>query len=296
LSDLLDFLSWIFTDRGPTDLGGLVFDFACRPSFYVYFIAALPAAALLVWGVLRLAFPRGSRLGPPRWGAGAGLLATLLARLSMGAVHMAVFEVFRNLSSDPADLIEARSFPIANIICAPLLCLAGYFILKVTARARAADVGLVARGGGRNFARGLLLLLALLPLVALLAKINALFLNTVGADMSEQRVVEIMRSETSPLFLGLMIVVALLSAPIWEEFIFRGVLYNGLRRSLGRDEAILISALIFGFIHGAVISFVPIFLLAIFLAYAYERTGSLITPIAMHFLFNLWSVLLMHLT
>lgn len=295
LSDFLEFLSWLFSDGGPTDLGGLVRVLGHRPSFFIYFAGTIAIAALLVWVVFRFAFPRRSRIGPPRWGAGLGVVVTFCAFLVMAIVQVGVWFLFESMAFPPSHLIQTRSMSVAALISAPLICVGAYFFLKGTAHARPGDMGLDSRGVPANLGRGVLLVLLLIPLVMIVALIGVLYFRTVGVDTGEQDVVRMMRQETSPLFVALMYAMALLAAPVWEELIFRGVLYKGLCGSFGRDEAILISALVFASIHGSVAAFIPIFLLAIFLAYAYERTGSLLTPIAMHFVYNLFNVVLIHI-
>jgi len=82
-------------------------------------------------------------------------------------------------------------------------------------------------------------------------------------------------------FIGL----TLLAAPVFEEFIFRGILYRGLRRSLRGPLAVLASALVFALVH-PVVAALPVFVMAVVAAAAYERTGWLATPIAVHMTYN----------
>jgi len=76
-----------------------------------------------------------------------------------------------------------------------------------------------------------------------------------------------------------------LAAPLFEEFIFRGILYRGLRRSLHARRAVLASALVFALVH-PVVAALPVFVMALLAASAYERTGWLATPIAAHMSYN----------
>lgn len=78
---------------------------------------------------------------------------------------------------------------------------------------------------------------------------------------------------------------AVLAAPIFEEFIFRGILYRGLRRSLRPLMAALASAVVFALVHPQVAA-VPVFAMAFFSALAYERTGWLGTPVVAHMTYN----------
>lgn len=81
-------------------------------------------------------------------------------------------------------------------------------------------------------------------------------------------------------------------APIAEEIFFRGVVFNALSRERGRRWAYLGSATMFAVIHLSIVALLPIFLLGLALAWVYERTGSLLAPIAMHMVVNGISVAL----
>jgi membrane protease YdiL (CAAX protease family) len=75
-------------------------------------------------------------------------------------------------------------------------------------------------------------------------------------------------------------------APLTEEFLFRGYFYGTLRRHLGALPALLLVSALFAAIHLNAATLLPLFVLAACLTLAYERTGSLWTPICMHALFN----------
>ena len=71
-------------------------------------------------------------------------------------------------------------------------------------------------------------------------------------------------------------------APIAEEVFFRGVVFNAWLREGGRRWAYIGSAALFAAIHLSLLSFLPIFLLGLALAWVYEPKGNLLAPIAMH--------------
>jgi len=75
-------------------------------------------------------------------------------------------------------------------------------------------------------------------------------------------------------------------APLAEEFVFRGVLYTGLRRSFGPVLAAVASAAVFSAIHQSAYGAVALFGLGFGMALLYERSGSLASPIAVHAAFN----------
>jgi uncharacterized protein len=85
----------------------------------------------------------------------------------------------------------------------------------------------------------------------------------------------------------------LITAPIIEEFLFRGLLQNFLKQYLPRKSAIVLAALFFALIHlsptqglGNLSLFFSLFTFGCFLGYVYERQGSLLSSIALHMVFN----------
>ncbi len=88
--------------------------------------------------------------------------------------------------------------------------------------------------------------------------------------------------QATALWLGSL---AILAAPVFEEFIFRGLIFGGLRRSLGPGVATLASAAIFAIVHPP-LSVIPVFFLGVCAALIYERTKMLVAPMVVHALYN----------
>jgi ABC-2 type transport system permease protein len=78
---------------------------------------------------------------------------------------------------------------------------------------------------------------------------------------------------------------ALIAAPLFEEFIFRGLIFGGLRRSFGVWPATLTSAAVFAIMHPA-LSIAPVFVLGVCAALVYERTRGLLAPMLTHAAYN----------
>jgi membrane protease YdiL (CAAX protease family) len=78
---------------------------------------------------------------------------------------------------------------------------------------------------------------------------------------------------------------AVFAAPVFEEFIFRGVLFRGFRRSMTAGAAALASAAVFALVHPAIAA-APVFVLALLSALAYERSRWLATPVLAHMVYN----------
>jgi membrane protease YdiL (CAAX protease family) len=86
---------------------------------------------------------------------------------------------------------------------------------------------------------------------------------------------------------GLLITVVLY--PILEEWIYRGVLYPPLEARSGRWPAIVISGLVFQALHLAYgIHWPHYFVGGMILAWAFAKSRSLIYPIFLHGLWNLF--------
>ncbi len=83
-----------------------------------------------------------------------------------------------------------------------------------------------------------------------------------------------------------VIFVAVLVAPLAEEFLFRGYFYGVLRKWTGRWWGLAISTLVFAGVHGHLPSFAGLFILGLLLGLLYERSGSLWVPVTVHAVFN----------
>lgn len=86
--------------------------------------------------------------------------------------------------------------------------------------------------------------------------------------------------------LGLTIMLACLVGPVAEELYFRGVIYAALRQRLSRIAAMVLSGAVFAAFHLNPVGFLPMMALGCLLAYLYERTGSLASPLAIHIFHN----------
>lgn len=88
-----------------------------------------------------------------------------------------------------------------------------------------------------------------------------------------------------------------IAAPVFEEALFRGFLYEGLRRTrTGAGGTIVVTTLLWTLLHAAqydAFFLALIALIGILLGIARERTGSLYVPLAIHGVNNLLSTLQM---
>jgi membrane protease YdiL (CAAX protease family) len=101
-----------------------------------------------------------------------------------------------------------------------------------------------------------------------------------------QEAVEMFRRFNKPAEIALFLFQAVIISPFIEELFFRGFLYSFLRRFTLTWPAIILSAGVFAFAHANLGSVLQLWLLGVVLGVAYEHTGSLLLPMAIHSCFN----------
>ncbi len=135
----------------------------------------------------------------------------------------------------------------------------------------------------RAFATGLVLVIFAYPLLIFA---DWLTVHILGRSASRQSIIELFGTSQRLDERVIIIVTAVVVAPLAEEFMFRFFLYGVLRRYAGRTVALVISALLFAAVHAHLPSFGPLFVLGACLTLAYEWSGTLLVPMTMHAIFN----------
>ncbi|MCR5249184.1 MAG: CPBP family intramembrane metalloprotease [Lachnospiraceae bacterium] len=116
-----------------------------------------------------------------------------------------------------------------------------------------------------------------LPLVAAVNLASLLFTGNRASEIFSQL------SDLPPWLIFFFVGVA---APVFEECMFRGVLYSGLRKGASALQAVLVSALLFGLFHMNINQMLYAFLLGIFFALLRETTGSILPSVICHMTVN----------
>ncbi len=160
------------------------------------------------------------------------------------------------------------------------------------------ELGLVPRRLGRDLAAGLLAFPAAMVIVlatswifSVLSEIAGQPAPAVGHDM-----LKALLDSTDPVATAIMVVSAVVLAPVFEEIIFRGLMQSALLTTLGGGQrwlTILLASLFFAIVHGGVATWqvMPgLFILGVMLGWLYERHGSLWPCIVLHALFNLGNI------
>jgi hypothetical protein len=77
-------------------------------------------------------------------------------------------------------------------------------------------------------------------------------------------------------------------APIAEELLFRGAIYNLIKDSVGKYIALLVSSVLFALIHLNIYQASYTLFIGLFLGIVLMKTGSLWLPIIFHIVYNLF--------
>ena len=135
----------------------------------------------------------------------------------------------------------------------------------------------------RAVSTAIILLLAATPLIAVAEGLTQGFL---GGESSKQEIVDLFNSSRTIQERVMIIVLAVVVAPMSEEFIFRFFIYGVLRRYFGVAVGLVFNALLFAAAHTHLPSAAPLFVLGACFTLAYEWSGSILVSMGMHALFN----------
>ena len=135
----------------------------------------------------------------------------------------------------------------------------------------------------RALSTAVVLLFAATPLILLA---EALTQNAFGSGSSKQEIVDLFNSSHTIEQRVMIIVLAVVVAPISEEFIFRFFIYGVVRRYFGIAAGLVFNSLLFAAAHAHLPSAAPLFVLGGCFTLAYEWSGSILVCMAMHSLFN----------
>ncbi|MGF1655696.1 MAG: lysostaphin resistance A-like protein [Verrucomicrobiales bacterium] len=220
------------------------------------------------------------------------------AELAVGLIWCALFFVLAwqsqslaetNETTDPAAMALGGMLTVMVvqlvIFAVPLtvICWRGYDPLHV--------LGMNKIGFLPSLGWSMVFLLAVYPVLGL---ISSLLYQIYGGRPDPQPVLEMIKQAPNAESQIVMIAMAIIIAPICEEFVYRGFLYPALKRYVGLTMAMLLSALLFGLAHMHAPAVLPLMFLGIILVLAYEFTGSLIVPMTIHALFNAATLAMLH--
>ncbi|MGI9952422.1 type II CAAX endopeptidase family protein [Moorellaceae bacterium AZ2] len=200
------------------------------------------------------------------------------------------FSLFLRWTRPPLSL--SHQFLLAGLVQAAAVLGGLHYVVRVKYGGSLAQLGLRGHSLGRAFFLGIGGGTLLFILVILAGALLQNFLP----DPAPQPFAELVRRARSfrdllvPLFLGAFL------APLTEEFYFRGFLYPILKARYGLLAGQVLSSLFFALLHFDWLRFLPLAMGGWGLAYLYERSGSLITPVVAHGTWNTIMILLIYLS
>ena len=112
-------------------------------------------------------------------------------------------------------------------------------------------------------------------------------------EFPPQELIKLFTAGGDPTAITLLVIFAVVLAPIVEELIFRGGIYRFIKSQTTLLPAQIISGAFFAVMHGNLMSFLPLVVVGILLARVYERTGNILVPMCFHACFNGFSLLML---
>jgi membrane protease YdiL (CAAX protease family) len=161
-------------------------------------------------------------------------------------------------------------------------------------------IGLSLRQSRRGLAAGVAFALVFVPLVFGGAIVTEFVYRAVQYDHPrEHDLLRVLGQSSQPWVRLVLAAGATVVAPLAEELLFRGhaqTIFRRMLAPLGSPAwatwgAIVLASMLFASVHDRW-TWPPIFLLSLCLGWAYERTGSLWAPVAIHAAFNTVSTLI----
>jgi hypothetical protein len=259
----------------------------------VLLLVGIGILVLLVWTIGRRAEDRrGLPLGEPfhdrpwaLWGAGQALALALLVPVVTAVVAR---QIAAATGADAAEAgrYQAPAFGFAGAFAGQLATVvAVVLLLRVRYGATWQDLGLKTKGLGRALIVGALAFAAFLPVQALLGLLTRWLMDQLDVPVDQHEIIAAYLLTPDQWVRTVLVLVALVGAPLSEEFLLRGTLQPGLRRRFGPWAAILLTALLFTALHGNMVDWPLLFVLALLLGWVYEHTNNIAAPITLH-LFN----------
>ncbi len=173
---------------------------------------------------------------------------------------------------------------------------AGMMIAAVVFLARrkgadAKDLGFSREKAGVNILTGIFSGFVLWFVVVMIG----ILLTIITGPPPSQEVEKLLRGMKTLKDLWLPFISVSILAPLSEELYFRGMVFPVISAKLGTRPGMVLSALFFGSLHLDWYRLIPITVGGIGLAYLYDKTRSLLTPIIAHSVWNTMMLLMIYL-
>ena len=282
------------------------------PAWQAPVLSGFLALALLLWvlWLVRLLMNRG-----PLWPKVRIEDRPHLAEVALAAVSLALLASLWSWLLKGVLESQNLELALAGALAELCTCLLILSMLGWKAPKQLDSFGLALRGWPKHLGWGLVCALAVWPIaIQLLVPLSlraARFLSQwawqVNYTVQPHTLLREMSEVTAPVNWWLLVILAVVIAPLAEEILFRGLLQGAMVRLLrSRWIAIVVSAAIFSVLHLAIrdnpsageapvaqVETIPsLFLLGLALGYSYEKSRSLYRPMVIHLAFNALSLIM----
>lgn len=132
-----------------------------------------------------------------------------------------------------------------------------------------------------SFVIAVIMCYAIVYISNIIGNIMTAVIGFLKGGMVQNQVMDVTQSVSMWMILLYMVI----CAPIMEEFVFRKLIVDRTVR-YGQGAAVVLSGLMFGLFHGNLNQFMYAFVLGMFLAFLYVKTGNIKITIALHMLIN----------
>ena len=201
-------------------------------------------------------------------------------------LQLAMQQITGRVNAQQQVIVDTIAYSLAagGVIVLVLLLAHFYFARGIK------GFGLWPRRIPKDLAGAALRLLAVWPLVlAVLAVVQ--FVGRLEHGQSyqipEHQTLKELTQAPSAALKALLVLAAVVVAPVQEEMLFRGLVQTILRSYINRPWlAIATTSALFALVHADQSHWPALFVLAMGLGYSYEKSGSLWQPIFMHAFFN----------
>jgi hypothetical protein len=226
---------------------------------------------------------------PTPWPSNAFPIPATIAATLPGVLYglLSLYEKFARPHQSAPLHMPIRTMLLAQLIIYVPLIAYLLFVVPRLAHRSFAELG-IRRPTLRDIKTGLLGTCAMWAIVAL----SSAILTAITHEHNTETAVQLLRELRAPTDVFIFVAIAVLLAPMIEEFAFRVFLFNAISRHTSVAVGVLGSSVLFGLVHDAsnVSVAVPLALGGIVLALVYARTGCYWANVITHASFNAVSV------
>jgi len=250
-------------------------------------------------------FRETDNIDPPPWTLGDVFKIVILAVAATYALLMAYgffVSLAEGITKTKFGFYKNRNFSMIfnTVILDFALLVTIIAFTKNIYKRKLSSLGFAKENAARNVTYGIAGYVGIIPIIVIVGIIIYILLNVLKIKPPAQPIVGLFLAEKNVALIFISSAIAAVFGPVIEEIFFRGVMYNAVKRKLGVFWGIVITSVLFSFLHTHapqyfLAGFLPIAILGAALAYLYEKTGSLIPSITLHVLNNVGSIFMVFL-